>query len=527
MTRTAPARIAIIGCGFTGTTALYQLVEGYPVREIVVFEASGRFGPGYAYGAGNAAEYLINNTTDTMCLVPSNRRAFLEWLKTEPEFADVDPSGHLPRHVYGRFLEKVVAATRVVAAIKNITIRLIPEQVIDVRENTDGSLAVVTEARATVVDRAILATGRCPSIDQLAACHAPAARYIPTHIPADELATVPLTATVHVLGASLSAYDVVNRLFAAESGCRFYRNSAGVLVFDPGPNDRRVVLASRTGRMKKVASRTRMPIRRTVLTEELIAARAEAGALTLHALLDLIREEAKAHGATVDWDRVLQPYAGCRSIGEVTKRAADLLASDLEAATSHPDDKANFLVDLAGDAQLVIWDIVARGWIPPHEEAIYRRHYESSVLTFAAPCPVATAERLLALMHAGRLTVLTGVTDVSVGTDGRYTLRHAHGYERADILVNVTGAVDRRVDSPAQPPLITNMAARGAIRPHDRGLGPLDGIAVDMNTFQLKGQKNVYVASMLLWGPGFFTSSAFMMATVVERLLAAMYAPSS
>jgi hypothetical protein len=24
---------------------------------------------------------------------------------------------------------------------------------------------------------------------------------------------------------------------------------------------------------------------------------------------------------------------------------------------------------------------------------------------------------------------------------------------------------------------------------------------------------------MLLWGPGFFTSSAFMMATIVERLL--------
>jgi hypothetical protein len=34
-----------------------------PVREITIFEASGEFGPGYAYRPSECRDYLINNTT--------------------------------------------------------------------------------------------------------------------------------------------------------------------------------------------------------------------------------------------------------------------------------------------------------------------------------------------------------------------------------------------------------------------------------------------------------------------------------
>jgi uncharacterized NAD(P)/FAD-binding protein YdhS len=43
--------VAIVGCGFTGTSAFFQLVDRYPVREISIFEKSSRFGP-----------FLINTT---------------------------------------------------------------------------------------------------------------------------------------------------------------------------------------------------------------------------------------------------------------------------------------------------------------------------------------------------------------------------------------------------------------------------------------------------------------------------------
>ena len=109
-----------------------------------------------------------------------------------------------------------------------------------------------------------------------------------------------------------------------------------------------------------------------------------------------------------------------------------------------------------------------------------------------------------------------------VTADGVYALPHEHGVEKANLLINVTNAVDRRIESPYQSSLYRALAVRGSIRPHERGQGPLDGIAVDMKTFRAKGMRHVYVANMLLWGPGFFTSSAFMMATVIERMLAAM-----
>ena len=41
--------IAIVGCGFTGTSLFHQLVDRYPLQKLTIFEATGDFGPGYAY----------------------------------------------------------------------------------------------------------------------------------------------------------------------------------------------------------------------------------------------------------------------------------------------------------------------------------------------------------------------------------------------------------------------------------------------------------------------------------------------
>ena len=50
-----------------------------------------------------------------------------------------------------------------------------------------------------------------------------------------------------------------------------------------------------------------------------------------------------------------------------------------------------------------------------------------------------------------------------------------------------------------------------------------DGAAVYMATGRTIGSRQVYVAGMWLWGPGFFTSSAFMMARAVQMVLAGLY----
>src|SRR5262249_33735570 len=121
----SPEHIAIVGCGFSGTSALWQLIDKHPVKRISVFDLSGEFGPGYPYRNDECPDYLINNTNDTMCLVASNRKAFIEWLRMHGHPGADNPRGHLPRAEYGRFLNDVVRASLANAAIKGINVELI------------------------------------------------------------------------------------------------------------------------------------------------------------------------------------------------------------------------------------------------------------------------------------------------------------------------------------------------------------------------------------------------------------------
>ncbi|MBV9433993.1 MAG: FAD/NAD(P)-binding protein [Hyphomicrobiales bacterium] len=512
--------VALIGCGFTGTSAFFQLVDRYPVREISIFEKSGRFGPGYPYQPNECRSYLINNTTDTMCLVPSNRRAFLEWLRARNgPGAALDERGHQPRALFGEFLEEAFAATRMAAAIKGIKVNLIPFEVIDMSEDEAGTVLIGWSEGRICADMAILSTGRCPDFDPYQAARpSGGARYIRNHVGTNAFDDLPLDARVHVLGASLSAYDVVNRLFSAETGCRFERGADGELRFVAGRNRRQVFLCSRSGRLKKMQSRLPSPFDPCRFTMSALREIAAKGGLSLEVLARLIREEAEAQGAHIDGKELLEPYAHCDAREAANDRAGQVLAADIAAAKA--GGAANFLVNFFAAAQMTIWDAFAERLLGAEQERRYRKEFETAVLSYAAPCPIETAERLLALHRARRLSVLPQVRAVSLSPDGsHYEIAHAFGNDRAENLINTTGSVDRRARSQRQPALVKTLVERGLMKPHRRDDTELDGAAVDMTTFRSLGSRNIYVANMLLWGPGFFTSSAFLMASIVERLL--------
>ncbi|MCT8972791.1 FAD/NAD(P)-binding protein [Microbaculum marinisediminis] len=518
---TTPRHIALVGCGFTGTSAFYQLVDRYPVEKITIFEATGDFGPGYPYRTDESRDYLINNTTDTMCLVASNRRAFVDWLRTRPDLApDLDEKGHLPRPVYGEFLKDAVAATRVNAAIKGIAVDLIPHAVSDITE-TDGGVTLTWAGGTTVADVAILTTGRAVEYQPFPAPPAGGARYLASHIGTADFETIPPDATVHIMGASLSAYDVLNRLFAPSTGCRFARGADGALTFVPGANQRHAVLCSRSGRIKGAQTRNGGAVTRNAFTPARIRALAGAGQFDLAALRDLVMDDAAANGVTLDADGLMDPYRDCADADALNARAAEILAHAIGLADS--SDTVNFLVDFLGDAQVDLWDLFAERLLSAEAERTYRDAVETAVLCYAAPCPVPTAEKILALMKAGRLRILKGARDVGLDDTGAYTIHHDFGSERADILVNTIGAVNRDVAHPDQDGLTRALAKKGYLRPYARDGIALPGADVDMASFRATGATNIYVANMMLWGPGFFTSSAFMMATVVERLLARMF----
>lgn len=519
----SPQRVALVGCGFTGTSAFRQLVHRYPVREITIFEASGVFGPGYPYRADDCPDYLMNNTTDSLCLEPGNRLAFLEWLRAgHSPNRNVDPRGHLPRRVFGEFLGDSFRQTRALARQKNITLRLVPEEATAVTETSDG-VCVFSAAGEFRADVAILTTGRCPDRDIIER-PAPqsAASYFPTHIMAPALDELPLDARIHVLGSSLSAFDVINRVFSESSGCGFRRNDDGRVSLEAANNRRTLTLCSRSGRLKAFQSARPAAVRRNRFTLATLRTLAEPGELTLDAVALQLRAEAAGQGVDLQAGQVLDPYAGCRSIQAVNRRAQELLQRSISAARAA--GRENLLVDLLADAQLDIWDAFAERLLSAEEERKYRRHYETAVQSYAAPAPVSTGEKLLALVEAGRVRILKGVESVTLRNDGSgYDLRHEFGTEFATRLVNATGAAELDVLSPAQPALVRQLVHDRLMHPYGRDGRSLAGADVDMRTFRACGAANIYLANMLLWGPGFFTSSAFMMAVIVERILKAVY----
>jgi uncharacterized NAD(P)/FAD-binding protein YdhS len=519
---TVPKHIALIGCGFSGTCAFYQLVDRYPVSRITIFEATGDFGPGYPYRIEDCPDYLINNTNDTMGIVPTNRRAFLEWLRSRPDLApEVDEKGHLPRSTFGLFLRDVISSTRTNAAIKGIKVDFLAVEVTGIRELAAGAVELSWDGGHVAADAAILTTGRCPDLENVPRPPSGGAIYIASHICTDAFDAVPMDACVHLLGASLSAYDVVNRLFSPSTGCAFIRSASGRLSYEPGPNDRRVVMCSRSGRLKSLQSQNSRSITRAAFTKENLQSWALAGKLNLATLVDLITQDAESNGAALDLIAIGDPYFDCTNTVQVNRRAGEFLEEAISNATE--PSRANFLVDFFRDAQGEIWDWFSERLLPSADERIFRSKVENAAMCFIAPCPVETADKILALHRAERLLIIKGVQEIRLSEAGHYLIDHDHGTEIAKVLVNTTNSVNRTVTHPDQTPLIRSLSDQGLLVPYQRDGVEFPGAEVDMQTFRLPNTQNIYLANMMLWGPGIYISSAFIMGRIVSRLLSGIF----
>jgi uncharacterized NAD(P)/FAD-binding protein YdhS len=428
--------------------------------------------------------------------------------------------------VYGEFLRDVIAQAVAVAAERGIAVDFVPHEVVDLDEQ-DDAITLLTSDGSITADLVILATGRCPDYDIYNLADAPDDRYFPLHIPGTRLDALPLDAECHVLGASLSAYDVVNHLFGSDTGCRFVPDAPDRLRYEPGRNQRSIVLCSRSGRLKKVQSRH--PCDATPKHFSLAAVRSLGkGQVTLRQLRDLLQKEAEEHGVAIDWEQLADPYSGCDTAAQLQQRAMEILGGDINAAASAGDSTANFIVDYLNAAEMELWDIFGAQLLSAEQEALFRTQYESAMLGYAAACPVLTAQKILALMEAGCLRIVHGVSSVTqaIDDDG-FRIDHRFGTERAAYLVNATGVVDRKVSSGRQPALIANLHRKGILREYQRVAGAANGIDVDMRTLQSAGSDRVLIANMFLWGPGLYVSAAIIMATVVERLLTAAFAAHS
>jgi hypothetical protein len=229
----------------------------------------------------------------------------------------------------------------------------------------------------------------------------------------------------------------------------------------------------------------------------------------------------------IDRQQMADPYAACDTEEQLNQQAMSLLEGDIDAAAGDESSTANFVVDYLDAAQFEIWDVFASRALSPEQEALYRAKYESAMLSYAAPCPSSTAQKVLALMQSGHLRIVSGIKSITMLPDkSSFELEHRFGKDQAPYIVNASGVVDRSIGSERQSTLITNLTRKGMLSEYRRLADTRNGIAVDLESFQSEDTRNVYVANMFLWGPGFFVSSAIMMATVIKRLLDATFGGS-
>ena len=140
---------------------------------------------------------------------------------------------------------------------------MIVKEVIDIWEEKgdgEGRCHIVGrgeegEEEEIVVDAVVITTGRSPHKERfpclsaishptpsLSSFPSPTPLYIPDHVnvPRETFDSLPLSCTVHTLGCSLSAFDVVNALFSPSSSCEFVRDEeTKKLKFLPGENQRK------------------------------------------------------------------------------------------------------------------------------------------------------------------------------------------------------------------------------------------------------------------------------------------------
>lgn len=143
---------AIVGAGFCGAMLAIHLTRAG--RDVALFDQSGRFGPGLAYGRARP-EHLLNTPAGRMSAFPDDPDHFTRWAHARDPA--VTGGSFLPRLVYGAYLEQLIAA-------HNVT--CLSEQVLDTIWHT-AHWRVHHTGGALRTRHVVLAVGNLPPTDIL------------------------------------------------------------------------------------------------------------------------------------------------------------------------------------------------------------------------------------------------------------------------------------------------------------------------------------------------------------------------
>jgi uncharacterized NAD(P)/FAD-binding protein YdhS len=414
------ASLAIIGCGLTGTAMLYQFIRMHQRQRekgrrpkqairILVFEQTQSPGPGLPYGRDQVFPFhIINMRTGDMSIDAHCPEDFTHWVSAHethlkmqyPELcewfseAGTDPShkDFPPRMVMGEYLKDRFKTAVQLARQQEVTLMVQKRwEVIDIQDQ-GSHLSLFALNRETQdletfpAEKALLATGYWFGQPM-------GPGHFPSPWPAGALtAQIPQGERVAVIGTSLSAIDTALTLL---SDGRFMRQENGSLRFLPAANSRRVALFSRKGLLPKVRGPMGNHQNRFFSKAGIAELSAQKkGRLELADIFGLLRQELEsAYGRPVDWEALIHP----------SKDPVSLLREDIRQAKTGDTPRGDILWQTLLFQSTEILKTLYIESSPEQRQKF--DDYKSVFMAHAAPIPLMNAEKILALLESGVLTI--------------------------------------------------------------------------------------------------------------------------
>ena len=151
----------IVGAGFSGSLLAVHLLRRLPHGSRVhLIERRGEFGSGLAFSTPNSS-HLLNVRAERMSAFEKEPGHFLEWLAGQGEITLQDGSAFVPRGLYGRYIQSLLAE-QLWTEGGNRNLYLFPDEAVDLELAEDGATIHMSGGRPVKVDAAILAVGNFP-----------------------------------------------------------------------------------------------------------------------------------------------------------------------------------------------------------------------------------------------------------------------------------------------------------------------------------------------------------------------------
>jgi uncharacterized NAD(P)/FAD-binding protein YdhS len=158
-------QIAIVGGGAGGSLLAAQLLRqaSAPFR-ILLIERARECGHGVAYST-RCPDHLLNVPAGHMSAYSDVPEHFVRWLKSEvgraTESGKYSADDFVPRHLFGRYVQRVLAEAKATAA-PGVELEILQAEVVDIEEQAETLVLHCSDGRTLSAERAVLAIGNLP-----------------------------------------------------------------------------------------------------------------------------------------------------------------------------------------------------------------------------------------------------------------------------------------------------------------------------------------------------------------------------